>query len=272
MLTPNHSRPCQRHATRPADGGFTLIELLVVISIIALLISILLPALGAAREQAKRTKCLANLRSTTTAAFTFAVDNKSQVLRCNEIRPTLAYEWRRDYFYKKVKSYVGTGLDITSCPTTGRPAPDPAISSIYTDVLYFPGMHPDDIAQWKIENPALVANANGAVWYDNAGKSYFARLKLVDATSEDLVMADQNWYNPSTSRAFSNHGVGYDVPTSREMFFDTIPGSNRTYADGHGGWWSRDLMGKDDTKPTSSTVTESHFTHSAAGGGRPYYW
>ncbi len=48
---------------RKSKNGFTLIELLVVISIIALLVSILMPALSVAREQAKRTVCMTNLKS-----------------------------------------------------------------------------------------------------------------------------------------------------------------------------------------------------------------
>ncbi|WP_428387693.1 type II secretion system protein [Mucisphaera sp.] len=56
--------------------GFTLIELLVVISIIALLIGILLPALGAARDTARRLQCSTNIRSLVGASVAFALDDE----------------------------------------------------------------------------------------------------------------------------------------------------------------------------------------------------
>ncbi len=54
--------------------GFTLIELLVVISILALLVSLLLPALGRAREQARRVVCAGNLRQVGMGLVVYAQD------------------------------------------------------------------------------------------------------------------------------------------------------------------------------------------------------
>lgn len=61
---------------RPGLKAFTLIELLVVISIIALLVGILLPALGAARKTAQRAVCLSNQRQIGVAMMAYATNNK----------------------------------------------------------------------------------------------------------------------------------------------------------------------------------------------------
>jgi prepilin-type N-terminal cleavage/methylation domain-containing protein len=59
-------------------GAFTLVELLVVIGIIALLISILIPVLGRARDQANKTVCMSNMRQVVIGFMLYAASNKDK--------------------------------------------------------------------------------------------------------------------------------------------------------------------------------------------------
>lgn len=76
-ITLGHSSPVDM----PSEGrrGFTLIELLVVISIIAMLIALLLPALKQARTAANFVRCMSNQRQVMTAYISYTLENKDAV-------------------------------------------------------------------------------------------------------------------------------------------------------------------------------------------------
>ena len=89
--------------------GFTLIELLVVISIIALLVSILMPALSKARDQAKSVVCMAHLRQWGVMFHSYTADNDGKFLTMDNNGSWLRWIGVMYPYYN--------GEDIFTCPS-----------------------------------------------------------------------------------------------------------------------------------------------------------
>ncbi|MGD9690739.1 MAG: type II secretion system protein [Phycisphaerales bacterium] len=101
-------RPDDQRLRPPA---FTLVELLVVIAIIAVLISLLLPGLAAAREISRRTKCASNVRQIVAMAALYAGDNRKGIYIPN----FFDFDDNLGWFYSE--EYT-TNTEAFVCPST----------------------------------------------------------------------------------------------------------------------------------------------------------
>ncbi len=117
---------------RVRGRGFTLIELLVVVAIIAILASLLLPVLGAAKDRARRAECLSNLRQIGTCTFIYAEEFDGK------LPPWRGYDPRIDdmtapHYCRYL--YTGTTTKTYVKPTFEQPA-----NCYFENAGYFYGM------------------------------------------------------------------------------------------------------------------------------------
>ena len=116
-----------------SSGGFTLIELLVVIAIIAILAAILFPVFAQAREKARSTACLSNMKQICTAAQMYVQDYDDQLIfrasgsgkatasRTGEVVPAGdASDYWREVWWNALMPYIKNG-QVYTCPGDGGP-------------------------------------------------------------------------------------------------------------------------------------------------------
>jgi prepilin-type N-terminal cleavage/methylation domain-containing protein len=140
---------------RSPRRGFTLIELLVVISVIALLVGIVLPTLGRARQTSRRAKCMANLRSIGQGFSMYLKDSKDKFPR---VRPLHAGSGQPTLNDPSLLDLISDYLDA---PVPRRSDPnDPNSPFIVSD----PFKCPSDF-------PGVGANQDRSTWEDT-GCSY----------------------------------------------------------------------------------------------------
>jgi len=154
---PRWARGDRGHA--PRRPGFTLIELIVVILIIAVLVSILLPALGGARKEARRIECLTNLKSLGVGLQLYYEDNDT----------TLPFVLQTDDGFEADESLVDLMADYIDAPTPRFNEQTGLFENVHA-----PYRCPEDlVGNDEQTNFEPVWRTNGSSYWYNAGEFMF---------------------------------------------------------------------------------------------------
>ena len=220
--------------------AFTLIELLVVVSIIALLVSILLPALSKAREQAKTSVCASNMHQLGILSQTYAAEYDRWPAYCDPSRGTTAGLWYvgsslgNGFFYSWMDFLQGKGapnIDLYDCPKlpdnpdpkTGFELPqnypsDVQLSTNYGYSIYLAMGGPGGTTGFsagKVKRPAQKI-AFGDNWWANSGYTYYAASIFQHAMGTEYVGLEWSRFphNGRISVIFADSHYGTLAPAS----------------------------------------------------------
>jgi prepilin-type N-terminal cleavage/methylation domain-containing protein/prepilin-type processing-associated H-X9-DG protein len=225
--------------TQNMKSAFTLIELLVVIAIIALLVGILLPALGSARQTARDVLCKSNLKQVATATHVYASDHKGK------FPPVLSRE------------------NFVIDPDNGK------VNMIWYDVnrmgQYLPQEDFRNLAWDNIKNPTIGGSVLECPNHPDAARSYTLNYWAASAAEVQLDWTDgtANYLKPGTDR--DNQGT-YKMG---QAFDDSVSRSSSTilYAESWGLWTSEVENDYSERTWFSNGSTGSNFLPGARFGG-----
>jgi len=195
-------------------SGFTLIELLVVIAIIAILAAILFPVFARAREKARQTSCLSNLKQLGLASLQYAQDY-------DEMFPSHYFTVIADYddgvssdgvsLYSGLLPYV-KNVQIFTCPSV-KPTPSYSYHGVVTTTAYRYNCY---VTTWAAPNGGYKSLASAP-----------------DASSLMLMTEYKGYWG-----AFMGYPSGTDWPASH-CLFPHNDGQNVAFADGHAKWYAK---------------------------------